>query len=278
MAKFQPDIVKASGEKVEFSRNKLKNSLKKSGASLHTINSILKVIEKEIYPDITTEAIYNRAYSLLREFETPCASRYKLKRAIYDLGPTGFPFEHFISALLKHSGYDTYVSKTLQGKCVKHEVDVVATSNKHTTLVECKFHSDRGQTCNIKVPLYILSRYNDIKANWSSRTNNALNPPWVVTNTRFTEDALNFGKCSGMFLLSWDYPKDHALKDRIDDLKLYPITVSSLLSSKEKSFLLNRGIVLCRQLVKEPFYLDHMGLSDIRKEKVLNEVEFLCND
>ncbi len=78
-------------------------------------------------------------------------------------------------------------------------------------------------------------------------------------------------------MLSWDYPKDNGLKDRIDRLGLYPITVSTLLTNGEKHFLLSRGIVLCRELIDDSFYLDHLGISDTRKEKILNEIKLLCN-
>ncbi len=80
----------------------------------------------------------------------------------------------------------------------------------------------------------------------------------------------------GLYLLSWDYPKGDSLKERIDRLGLYPITVSSLLNKREKQFLLSRDVVLCRQLLKDNFYLDHLGVSDIRKTKILNEVGMLC--
>ncbi len=215
---------------------------------------------------------------MLKKKQSYLASKYKLKKAIYELGPTGFPFENFISSILKYSGYKTEVGKTLQGKCVKHEIDVVAHKNNETTIIECKFHNEPGLNCNVKIPLYINSRYNDVKTFWNANPNNGtkLNNGWVVTNTRFTEDAMLFGKCSNLYLLSWDYPKDNALKDRIDRLGLYPITVSTLLTNREKQFLLSRDIVLCRELVGDVFYLDHLGVSETRKERILKEMKMLC--
>ena len=99
---------------------------------------------------------------------------------------------------------------------------------------------------------------------------------WVVTNTRFTQDAIDYGQCASLNLLSWDYPKNDGLKDRIDRLRLYPITVSQLLTNREKQFLLSRDVVLCRQLVKDSFFMDHLGISETRKQRVLNEIELLC--
>jgi len=99
----------------------------------------------------------------------------------------------------------------------------------------------------------------------------------VVTNTRFTKDAIQYGICVNLELLSWDYPKGNALKDRIDRSGLYPITVSTLLSEKEKQFLLDRNIILCRELVNEAFMLDHLGISGERKQKIIKEINQLCN-
>ena len=272
-------VIKSSGERVGFSFDKLRNSLKHSGASHNLIEEIVDKVYDEIYEGITTNEIYNRAYALLKKSKSVFASKYKLKKAIYELGPTGFPFERFVGALLAYSGYVIKVGVIMEGICVSHEIDVIAEKNGNITVIECKFHGEEGRNCNVKVPLYIQSRYNDVKAHWTTKKNTAktLDKGWVVTNTRFTEDAINFGKCANLYLLSWDYPKNDGLKDRIDRLGLYPITVSTLLSNREKHFLLSRDVVLCRQLWKDKFFLDHLGISKARKEKILEEVKLLCN-
>ena len=273
------DIIKSSGEKVKFSLDKLKLSLKRIGTDNETVNQIIITVKDELYQGISTKEIYNRAFSMLKKKKSYLASKYKLKKAIYELGPTGFPFENFISAILKYSGYKTEVNRVLYGQCVKHEIDVLAHKNNETTIVECKFHNEQGLNCNVKIPLYINSRYNDVKEYWNSNPKNGtkLTNGWVVTNTRFTEDALQYGKCANLYLLSWDYPKDNGLKDRIDRLGLYPITVSTLLTNREKQFLLSRDVVLCRDLVGDAFYLDHLGISETRKARILKEIKMLCH-
>jgi len=270
-------ITKSSGEKVKFSLDKLRNSLKKTGADKETIDQIIDKVRDELYQGISTREIYNRAFALLKKKKSYFASKYKLKKAIYELGPTGFPFERFISAILKYSGFSTKVGQILQGQCVTHEIDVIAIKNNESTIIECKFHSEQGLNCNVKIPLYIAARFKDINDYWDSEPHKTnLTNGWVVTNTRFTEDALQYGKCCGLYLLSWDYPKNDGLKDRIDRLGLYPITVSTQLTKREKQFLLSRDIVLCRELIGDTFYLDHLGISEIRKEKILGEIKQLC--
>ncbi len=271
------EVIKHSGERAIFSIEKLKNSLRKSGAEEALVNEIANNVRDELYQGISTKEIYNRAFALLKKKKKGYASKYKLKKAIYELGPTGFPFEKFVGAILYYSGYDVKTGQFLNGKCVTHEVDVVAHKNGQYIVAECKFHSDEGRNCNVKVPLYIHSRYRDILNNYGDGNKEEKpNEGWVVTNTRFTEDALTYGKCVGLYLLSWDFPKDNGIKDRIDRLGLYPVTVSTLLSQREKQFLLSRDVVLCKQLIDDQFYLDHLGVSEKRKARILEEINILC--
>lgn len=270
-------IIKSSGEKVKFSFDKLRKSLKRTGADNDIVEHILSVVKDELYQGISTKEIYNRAFALLKKKKSYLASKYKLKKAIYELGPTGYPFERFIAAVLKYSGYETRVGSILQGECVSHEIDIIANKNGESTIIECKFHSDQGLKCNVKIPLYINSRYQDVKDNWDiKKKGRKLTEGWVVTNTRFTSDAIQYGNCCGLYLLSWDSPKNDGLKDRIDRLGLYPVTVSTLLTNREKQFLLSREVVLCRDLIGDAFFLDHLGISQIRKDKILNEIKQLC--
>ncbi len=278
MAHKKIDITKSTGEKVRFSIDKLQRSLRLSGASETAVQEIVKVVQDELYPGITTREIHNRAFALLKKRKSIYASKYKLKKAIYELGPTGFPFERFLSGILHYSGYRTKVGEVLRGTCVSHEIDVLAIKNGTLNIIECKFHSEDGLNCNVKIPLYINSRYHDVKGPLEAKPDKDFKDTlgWVVTNTRFTMDAIQYGKCMGLYLLSWDYPEGDGLKDRIDRLGLYPITVSTLLSNREKDFLLERDVVLCRQLLHDSFLLDHLGVSNGRKERILGEMKSLC--
>ncbi|MGY5851028.1 ATPase [Salegentibacter sp. F14] len=271
-------IIKASGQQAVFSEEKVAISLGRAGASKEVIEKIISRLKEELYPGITTKEIYNRAFRLLKNKDHLMASRYKLKNAIYELGPTGFPFEKFVGAVFKYSGYQVEIGDIFQGACVTHEVDIIASQENEILLMECKFHSLPGKSCDVKVPLYIHSRFRDIENFNKVKKDNPFffSQGWVVTNTRFTRDAVLYGKCAGLKLLSWDYPKGNSLKERIDHSGLYPITVSVLLSKREKQFLLSRDVVLCRELVNDDFYLDHLGISSNRKKHILEEMRGLC--
>ncbi|MGB5555535.1 MAG: ATP cone domain-containing protein, partial [Flavobacteriaceae bacterium] len=207
------EVIKSSGDKVRFSIDKLAGSLRHSGADDQLVKLIVDKVRDELYQGISTKEIYNRAFALLKQKKSVFASKYKLKKAIYELGPTGFPFENFVAAILEYSGYKTETGKIMPGICVSHEIDVFAEKNGSVSIIECKFHSEEGRNCNVKVPLYIYSRYNDVKQQWDKKNDKAkkMDRGGVVTNTRFTVDAIAYGKCAGLELLSWDYPKNDGL-------------------------------------------------------------------
>ena len=64
MEKNNIEIVKASGEKVSFSLDKLRSSLLRTGANKKTIDQIMNVVRDELYQGISTNEIYNRAFAL----------------------------------------------------------------------------------------------------------------------------------------------------------------------------------------------------------------------
>ncbi|MFV8226486.1 restriction endonuclease [Christiangramia aquimixticola] len=269
-----PNVIKSSGERVRFSIKKLRNSLLKSGASKPMVSSIINMIKKDLHQKISTSELYQKAFDLLKEYNGAFASRYKLKKSLYELGPSGFPFEKFVSEVLKCEGYKTKLNQQMQGKCVSHEVDILAERNSENFLIECKFRSDEGRKCDVKVPLYIHARFEDINA--SIHKNKSFRG-WLITNTHFTKDAIDYGECMGLKLLSWDYPVNHGLKELIDKHHAYPITSSTLLTSEEKINLLLKNIILGKELVNKPGLLDPAKFSEERKEKILKEFGSLCN-
>lgn len=271
-------IKKGNGETELFSFEKLKNSLRSSGASNEIADSIVDKIQREIYDGMSSNAIYKKAFGLLKQKNKISASRYSLKRAIFDLGPTGFPFERLIGALLKEKGFETKVGVILKGECVTHEIDVLAEKDEYVYAIECKFHTDPRNTSNVRVPLYINSRFLDIQEQWNKDPKNKthLKQGWLVTNTRFTEDAINYAKCVGLTLLSWDYPSNNGLKANIDTYALYPITTLTTLSKREKHELIAHDIILVKELLNATDKMKSIGLSDSKIQKVKNEVINLC--
>lgn len=268
-------VRKSSGELDDFDLNKLRDALSRSGADEAQIEKVIKGVRSSLYDGIPTRKIYQIAYGILRKISYRSAGRYRLKKAILELGPTGFPFERFVARLLESKGYSVRVGQTIQGKCVSHEVDVVAVKGKQQLMVECKFHHDNRSKSDVKVPLYIHSRFLDVEAGWKMilENRNLKFKGMVVTNSRFTEDAISYGKCSGLTLVSWDYPPHDCLRDWIDESGFHPLTSLQNLTKDEKQQLLERGIVLCREILNNIDILNAIVSSPRRLKLVLKEVE-----
>jgi len=273
-------VTKASGDSAEFSELKLRNSMKRAGASKDQINEILEKVSECLYQNIPTRKIYAIAFGLLRKSSRHVAAKYHLKKAIMDLGPSGFPFEKYIGEILRYQGYQVKVGETVKGKCVNHEIDVIAEKDQMHFMIECKYHNLPGTVSNVKIPLYIQARFKDVEAMWLELPEHKtkFHQGWVVTNTSFTHDAIQYGNCAGLKLLGWNYPKENNLRSQIDKLELYPITCMTSLTQTEKQHLLDKKIVLCSEIYRNSNLLIEAGIKPAKINTVLEEAFQLCKN
>jgi Holliday junction resolvase len=219
------------------------------------------------------------AFGLLKKESNSHAAQYNLRAAIQMLGPAGFFFEKYIARLFNSEGYKTLTNLTLEGKCVTHEVDVVLKKEEEITIVECKFHASRDVVSDVKIPMYILSRFNDLKDRKQNIFTNSdkISSCWIVTNNRFSADAIAFGNCSNMNMLSWDYPKKENLRYKIDANKLYPVTCLTTLTFAEKDKLLVLDIILAGELISNSDSLRRIGISQNRIKTIhIQTSNILC--
>lgn len=273
-------VITSTGQRVHFDDDRLRNSLKRAGAKPEVIESIVQKVMSSLFEGISTHKIYAQAFKILRSDSRPVAARYSLKKALMELGPSGFPFETYFSQLLAEDGYTIKTDKVLQGQCVTHEVDVIAEKDNTLNFIECKYHNSRGIIADVKIPLYIHSRFNDIVEHQEKQKENEGKKfkGWVVTNTRFTTDAIQYGLCRGLEMISWDYPNNkNNIKRRIDETRLYPITCLTTLTAAEKQQLLQQKIVLCRTLNQNAKPLTDLGIKPARLTAILNECANLCS-
>lgn len=270
-------ITKRSGEKVLFDTDKLRASFERSGAGTEYIEEIIAEVKHKITDGISTHKLYQLAYSLLRKKSNRAAGRYRLKKAIFDLGPTGYPFEKFVGELLRNQGYKVQVGVIVNGNCVQHEVDVLAEKDDRKYMVECKFHTDPRRKSDVKVALYIQSRFLDVEKEWDKDPQeiNRIHQGWIVTNTRFTQDAVKFGTCVGLKMISWDFPANGSLRERIDRSGLHPVTALQNLTKKEKQEILNGDNVLCKNLTEE--FLRSIDIPEKRINKIMTEARELVS-
>ncbi|MDO8470892.1 MAG: restriction endonuclease [bacterium] len=271
-------VVKASGKTEPFAEDKLRRSLERSRASEEVIQRVVNTITQEFKSGSHTKDIYRRAFSLLRKYQPHVAARYSLKRAIMELGPEGHPFENLVGEIFKAQGYTTNVSVVVQGECVSHEVDVVAQKERKCLMVECKFHNQQGTRSDVKVALYVQARFEDIKKRWQKDPSHGreFHEAWLVTNTQLTSDAIQYASCVGMRAVGWNHPAKGNLQNLIEESGLHPFTCLTTLSGSNKRALMDQGVSLCKDVIKDRALLKRIGLNDAKIAKVEQEIEMLC--
>lgn len=269
-------VVKASGKQEPFERSKLESSLERAGAERGTSEEITDHILTEIKDGMSTSQIYKHAFFLLKKKQKPAAYRYSLRKAIMDLGPSGFPFEDFISLILAEKGYHTKTGERVLGGCVEHEVDVVAWNENKLIMAEAKFHNENGLKTDLKVALYVKARMDDlteVKHDYGGVRN--LDEGWLITNTKFTSTAIHYAGCKGLTLIGWNYPRKGNLQDMIIDSGLHPITCLTTITGSQKKQILSQGLVLAKDLKTKPEILKSLGFVDEKIQTVFNEISSL---
>jgi hypothetical protein len=266
-------VVKASGEKELFSLKKYQVSLRRSGCSDEAILEILKKIKPVLKDGITTKRIYSETAKLLKCRNHGSASRYNLKRGILDFGPSGYPFEKFVASLFKRQGYKVSIDKIVNGKCVAHEVDVIATKGNTRAMIECKFHNKQKYSSNVKTSLYIKARFDDINLGLKLRgkEKERFNECWIVTNTRFTSRAIKYAECVGIKVLSWRYPRKGGFAEIVDRLGMIPISCLTILNKKDVNMLLKNEIVVCEDVFNNLDVLKRLKFSERKINGVIDE-------
>lgn len=274
-----PFIVKADGTQEAFNPGRLVVSLERSGAGELTAKRIAESITDTIAPGTSSREIYARAFSILRREARPVAARYALRRALLELGPSGHPFEDFISLLYRAEGWQVETRKIIKGRCVQHEVDIYASHVEQNEFLaaELKYHNDPGYKTDLKVALYVRSRFDDIFACDTSARSCPIDRGILITNTKFTSEAIAYAECSGVELLGWGYPEGQNLFIRMARARVYPITALTGLSRAEKRLLMEHGVVAVHTIMENRRSLDPLHLSSERVGELLAEADGLLS-
>jgi hypothetical protein len=184
-----------------------------------------------------------------------------------------------VAEVLREKGFETLTDQKVRGKLVEHEIDVVAWNVEKLIMVEAKFHNQLGVKTDLKVILYVKERFDDLSAVTFDygRPGRKIDEGWLVTNTKFTSTAIEYGSQQGkeLVMIGWNYPTHGNLHDMILEEKLHPLTCLGTLNGREKKALLDHGIVLCKTISDNPSLLEVAGLTDNEKEKVLEEIKAL---
>lgn len=272
-------ITKANGQREPFDEHKLRRSIRRAHIPKEYHDQVVENVRDELYEGISTSEIYQHVNNFFAKSYPQGSCMYNLRQAIMDLGPSGYPFERYVGKLLEHQGYKTRVSTTIPGKCVTHEVDVIAEKNHEHFMIECKFHNEHGLRSDVKVALYVYARYLDVLSSWTAHEpafeRNTKHQAWIITNTKFSSDAIQYGQCVGMKMVGWNYPEKGGLQEMIETAGLHPITSLSSLSQSQKQYLLEKDVVLAIDLERNEWLLQELHLAYEDEQRVREDLKAL---
>ena len=255
-------VKKRNGELEDFNEQKVRLSLKRAGAYPEVIYQILVSLTGKLRDGMTTRSIYQLVFQTLNQLQAGQGYKYSLKNSLLALGPSGYPFEKFIARLLEVSGYKSQLQQILKGNCITHEIDVVAQRKQNKFLVECKFHNRPGTKTRSKEAMYTFARYLDLKDQFTH--------VWLITNTKLTQSAIQYGVCQNMKLTAWRYPEKGSLEQLIETNNLHPLTCLSFLDNHDKQLLFQNNLVLCQDLAKlNQQKLQDLGLNSSKTKQII---------
>jgi Holliday junction resolvase len=247
-------VINSRGEKEPFSFEKVYKSAKRVGASPELAREIAETLQREVFPGIKTSVIYKRIHKLLSQSLPVSALKFSLKQGMRKLGPTGFPFEKYVGAVLKGHGFKVRINQFLSGFCLKdYEIDFVAEKNGLVYVGECKYRNLPGDRVASGDVLKNHARFLDILKGPYFRSKKYQGyqiKTMMVTNTKFTDRAKNYSRCAGVELLGWRHPKDRGLEYLIEKEKLYPVTILPSLRGYLKNIFVSRKIMLAKDILK----------------------------
>ena len=268
-------VKKYSGEQESFNPDKLCNSLLSAGVSHKKAEEVCAIVQTKLKPGDSTTKVFRAALRALVKDDIEASARYGLHRAVDSLGPAGFLFEQYIEALLQAYGYTTKQGTMMKGECATHEIDVYAEKGGFKYLVEAKYRNRHSIKTHIDQVMYADARLMDIQRRAVKQNRNPNEyTMWVITNTRFTSNAIKYAKCRGVKLVSWNYPRREGnLEQMIIRKKMYPITVLPSLSETARNSFAEHNMILAQDLI--PYSVNDLvkiiGISKIAAGKLLRE-------
>lgn len=238
-------VIKRSGDLEAYSEEKVIHSMERVGVPDALKPEVLAHVREQFKNGfLTTDQLFSYVYKYLDKSDKKASLRLNLRKAIFELGPTGFPFEKYLARIFQSQGYKTMVGAKIMGECVMHEIDLVLEKDGKREIAEAKFHNDSGIRTDVQVALYTYARYLDVKQK------NDFSRAWLITNTKLTLDAITYAQCKGISVLAWNYPNGGNLQKFVEDPQMYPVTILPEFTKEEKQFLIEDNIILCSDLIK----------------------------
>ena len=265
-------VTKADGSKQLFDEEKIVRTCLRMGASREDALQIVQKVEGRLYEGIATRKILQMIYSLMRKQKPAVKHLFDLKYGISLMEPKP-EFEAFIRILLVHSGFKVEPNTILRGLCGEHEADAIATRDGMTHFVEVKHHNSYHALTGLDESRIARAILEDVTEGYSHGLSSIkIDRAMIVTNTRYSEHAMKYGRCRDILQVGWSSPEFFGLREMVEKHKLYPLSCLRGISAKVRLRLVEAGVVVIKQLLEQDLrYLERK--TELPRETVLSIME-----
>jgi len=242
-------VTKANGYKQPFDKGKIVQTCLRMGASPQVANQVADMVERRLYEGISTREILQLTFKFMRKYKPAVKHLLDLRRGLSMMEPKP-EFELYIQALLANSGYVVEPNLILRGKCGEHEVDAIARKDGVTYFVEIKHHCSYHALTGLdesRIAQAILEDAND--GYMLGVSNLKVDRAMIVTNTRYSDHAIQYGSCKNILQIGWSSPHTLGIRDMVENSTLYPLTCLRGIKYETRMRLVKSGIVLVKQLL-----------------------------
>jgi Holliday junction resolvase-like predicted endonuclease len=265
-------VTKADGSKQLFDEEKIVRTCLRMGASREDALQIVQKVEGRLYEGISTRKILQMIYSLMRKQKPAVKHLFDLKYGISLMEPKP-EFEAFIRILLVHSGFKVEPNTILRGLCGEHEADAIATRDGMTHFVEVKHHNSYHALTGLDESRIARAILEDVTEGYSHGLSSIkIDRAMIVTNTRYSEHAMKYGRCRDILQVGWSSPEFFGLREMVEKHKLYPLSCLRGISAKVRLRLVEAGVVVIKQLLEQDVrYLERK--TELPRETILSIME-----
>ena len=269
-------VQKADGSLQQFDAAKVMKTCLRLGASRRIAEKIVLEIEEQIHDGMRTRDILQMIYSKLRLYQPEISHLMDLRKALSVTSPRAF--EVYIQQLLREHGYTVTPNQIVQGKCIAHEVDAIASKGDQVYLVEIKHHVNYHSPTGLDESRIARAVFEDITDGYQEGTNSfQVNRAMIVTNTKFSDHSLQYSTCRGIDLIGWSYPVNNGLQDLIEENQFHPLTCLKGLDDDLYSALISNDIIAMKQIINtSPSELAwRTGRSQQAMDKLIHQARLL---
>ena len=228
---------------------------------------------------IPTAKILQMIFQLMRRYKPSVRHFFDLRKGISLMSPKP-EFEMFVRVLLAHHGFEVKPNLILRGKCGLREVDAIASKDGVTYFVEAKHHLSYHALTGLDESRIARAVLEDVTEGFMlGRTDLKIDRAMIVTNTRYSEHAIQYGDCRKILQIGWSSPQNRGLQEIIEAKELYPLSCLRGLKSEVRLRLVEFGVVLIKQLLGENSFAlaRKTGLSQETLKELMEKAQSTAN-